>query len=44
MDNQIKVKPLIQFSDLEKIDIRVGKIEKVIDIPTSDKLIKLLLF
>lgn len=37
-----KVKPNIKFSDLEKIDIRVGLIEKVIDIKKSDKLVKLI--
>ena len=35
------IKPTIQFSDLEKIDIRVGRIEKVEDIPSSDKLVRL---
>ena len=38
---QQPVKPTIQFEDLEKIDIRVGTIEKVEDIPESDKLIRL---
>lgn len=37
-----KVKPIIQFSDLEKLDIRVGTIEEVIDIEKSDKLVKLI--
>ncbi len=36
------VKPTIHFKDLEKIDIRVGTIEEVIDIEKSDKLVKLL--
>jgi len=36
------IKPIITFSDLEKIDIRVGTIEKVIDIEKSDKLVKLI--
>jgi tRNA-binding protein len=38
---QLPIKPTIQFEDLEKIDIRVGTIEKVEDIPESDKLIRL---
>ena len=37
-----KIKPTIKFQDLEKIDIRVGTIEKVIDIEKSDKLVKLI--
>lgn len=35
------LKPTIKFEDLEKIDIRVGTIEKVEDIEGSDKLVKL---
>lgn len=35
------VKPVIQFSELEKLDIRVGTIEKVEDVPKSDKLVRL---
>ncbi|OGF99688.1 tRNA-binding protein [Candidatus Gottesmanbacteria bacterium RBG_16_38_7b] len=35
------VKPTIKYSDLEKIDIRIGTIEEVIDIENSDKLVKL---
>jgi len=31
----LPVKPTIKFSDLEKIDIRVGTIEKVEDIEKS---------
>lgn len=38
---QINIKPNINFSDLEKIDIRVGLIEKVEDIENSDKLVRL---
>lgn len=38
---QIPVKPVITFSDLEKIDIRIGTIRKVDDVPKSDKLVKL---
>ena len=37
----LPVKPTITFEDLEKLDIRVGKIEKVEDVKGSDKLIKL---
>jgi methionine--tRNA ligase beta chain len=36
------VKPIISFADLEKVDIRVGKIEKVDDVAGSEKLIKLI--
>lgn len=38
----MQIKPTISFSDLEKIDIRVGEILEVIDIEKSDKLIKLI--
>ncbi|OGG18847.1 tRNA-binding protein [Candidatus Gottesmanbacteria bacterium RIFCSPHIGHO2_02_FULL_39_14] len=38
---QATVKPTIKYSDLEKIDIRIGTIEEVIDIENSDKLVKL---
>ena len=37
----LPVKPSITFSDLEKLDIRVGRIEKVEDIEKSDKLVRL---
>ena len=37
----LPVKPIIKLSDLEKIDIRVGAIEKVEDIEKSDKLVRL---
>lgn len=37
-----QIKPTIEFSDLEKLDIRVGTIEEVIDIEKSDKLVKLI--
>ena len=37
----LPVKPTIQFSDLEKIDIRVGRIELVEDVEKSDKLVRL---
>jgi len=36
------VKPSIAYADLEKIDIRVGTIISVEDIPASDKLVKLI--
>lgn len=35
------VKPTIHFNDLNKLDIRVGRIEKVEDIEKSDKLVRL---
>ena len=34
-------KPLISASDLEKLDIRVGTIRQVEDVPNSDKLVRL---
>ncbi|OGG02027.1 tRNA-binding protein [Candidatus Gottesmanbacteria bacterium RBG_16_37_8] len=37
----VAVKPVIKYSDLEKIDVRVGTIEEVIDIENSDNLVKL---
>lgn len=37
----ITVKPTIGFEDLEKVDIRVGLIEKVENVEKSDKLIRL---
>jgi tRNA-binding protein len=37
----LPAKPLIRFEDLEKLDIRVGKIEKVEDVEGSDKLVRL---
>ena len=36
------VKPTIKFQDLDKLDIRVGTIEEVVDIENSDKLVKLI--
>ena len=36
-----QIKPTIQFEDLEKLDIRVGRIVLVEDVPDSDKLVKL---
>ncbi len=38
----LPVKSTITFSDLEKIDIRVGTIEKVEDVEKSDKLVRLI--
>lgn len=35
------VKPTISYEDLAKIDIRVGAIERVEDMPGSDKLVRL---
>ena len=35
------IKPTINIEDLNKIDIRVGTIEKVEDVEKSDKLVKL---
>ena len=35
------IKPFISFADLEKIDIRVGRIELVEDVEKSDKLLRL---
>lgn len=39
MNNPIK--PTIRIRELEMIDIRVGTIEKVVDVAGSDKLVKL---
>lgn len=36
------IKALIDFADLEKIDIRVGTILKVEDVAKSDKLVRLI--
>lgn len=38
---QLPVKPTIKFDDLEKIDVRIGTIEKVEDVEASDKLVRL---
>ena len=35
------IKPLISFNDLEKIDIRVGTVVVVEDVPNSEKLVRL---
>lgn len=37
----LPIKSTIKFEDFDKIDIRVGLIEKVEDIATSDKLVRL---
>jgi methionine--tRNA ligase beta chain len=37
----LAVKPTITIDDLDKVDIRVGLIEKVEDIEKSDKLVRL---
>ncbi len=39
--HQLPLKPTVSFSDLEKLDIRVGTIELVEEIQKSDKLVKL---
>ena len=35
------IKPIIEFADFEKLDIRVGKITAVDDVPGSKKLLEL---
>ena len=35
------IKPAISLADLEKLDIRVGTIELVEDVPASDKLVRM---
>ncbi|MFV0489636.1 MAG: tRNA-binding protein, partial [Vibrio fluvialis] len=35
------IKPEISFDDFAKVDIRVGRIVEVLDVPKSDKLMKL---
>jgi tRNA-binding protein len=35
------VKPTVTMDDLNKLDIRVGTIERVEDVPKSDKLVRL---
>ena len=35
------IKPAITIEDLQKIDIRVGTIERVSDVPNSEKLVEL---
>lgn len=36
------IKPIIPFTALEALDIRVGTIERVEDVPKSEKLVKLI--
>jgi methionine--tRNA ligase beta chain len=38
----VQVKPNIAFSDIEKLDIRVGEIKSVSDVENSKKLVKLI--
>jgi tRNA-binding protein len=38
---QLPVKPTVKFDDVEKLDIRVGTIERVETIEQSDKLVRL---
>src|SRR3954471_3924473 len=35
------IKPAVSIDDLDKLDIRIGTIESVADVPASDKLIRL---
>jgi len=37
----LPVKPEISFADLEKLDVRIGTITEVNDVPKSDKLVRL---
>lgn len=37
----VPIKPTITFEVLERIDVRVGTIERVEEVPKSDKLVKL---
>jgi tRNA-binding protein len=37
----VPIKPIITMDDLEKVDIRLGTIIQVDDLPHSDKLVKL---
>lgn len=37
----LPIKPTIQIEDLERLDIRVGRIDKVEDVEGSDKLVRL---
>lgn len=39
--NLLPIKPAIKITDLEKIDIRVGRIDKVEEVAGSDKLVRL---
>lgn len=42
MTSPAPVKPLITFDDFQKIDIRVGTIERVEEVPKSSKLLRLI--
>ena len=42
MEKQAPIKPVISASILKQLDIRVGKIFTVEDIPNSDKLVRLI--
>ena len=35
------IKPSVSVAELEKVDIRVGTIREVLDVPGSDKLVRL---
>lgn len=35
------IKPVVSIGDLEKLDIRVGTIREVVDVPASKKLVQL---
>jgi tRNA-binding protein len=35
------IKPAVSLTDLEKLDIRIGTIELVEDVPSSDKLVRM---
>ena len=37
----VPIKPMATIADLEKLDIRVGTIRQVLDVPGSDKLVHL---
>jgi len=37
----VAVKPTIKYEDLDKVDIRIGTIEKVEDVAGSEKLVKM---
>ena len=37
------IKPRVSIGDIDKLDIRVGTIERVENVPKSDKLVKLVL-
>jgi tRNA-binding protein len=35
------IKPAVSLADLEKLDIRIGTIERVEDVPASEKLVRM---